>query len=132
MMIYFLPRLLGGWIILPLFLFASAAHADAKETQGWTDGIDFIAKRGVTIVETNEGPALIVLETAFDTDPTAQLLLRLGRDGQPDQRAHLGQLSMTKGLQVFEVPGQIDLNAFNEIHIINGRDGRHIGVAEIR
>lgn len=113
-------------------LFAPLASADTKDVNGWSDEIGYIAKRGVTVIETNDGPALIVLETEFDADPDADLWVKLGRDGRVDQEMSLGKLSMIRGLQVFEVPGQINLEAFNELHIINGQDGQPIGAAELR
>ncbi|MFG5383064.1 MULTISPECIES: hypothetical protein [unclassified Yoonia] len=109
-----------------------ATQADQTDAGRWSEQINYIAEHGVSVINTGNGPALIVLETALGPDVDADLRLHLGKDGVANPAANLGRLAKIRGLQVFEAPASIDISDFNELHIWNADVGAPIGFAPLR
>ena len=113
-------------------LFPALATADQIDAGHWSEQMNYITERGVSVINTGNGPALIVLETALGPEVDSDLRLHLGKDGVANPAADLGRLAKIRGLQVFEAPASIDISDFNELHIWNADVGARVGIAPLR
>ena len=114
------------------WLIPAVVHADQTDAGRWTEQINYITEHGVSVIDTGNGPALIVLETALGPDMDGNLRLHLGKDGVANPAADLGRLAKIRGLQVFEAPASINISEFNELHIWSVDLGRPVGIAPLR
>lgn len=113
-------------LIVPLF-----AQADDHLLSQFSHTINHINAHGVSVVRASDGGNLVVIETDFNTNHTAELRLLLGRDGTFTREADLGALARVTGLQVFKAPPDMNIAQFSEVHIWSPQHDVVVGVAPL-
>lgn len=115
-----------------LALSAPAFALSEDERSALARSVDYIADHGVSVVQSTDGGSLVILQTAFDDDVTADLRVVLGNGGMFAPEADLGQLAQITGLQVLKAPATVDVNQFDELHVLDRETNSLIGVAPLR
>lgn len=110
----------------------AVASGDEGATGSWSEHVNFITERGVSVVQSDAGGNMIVLETVPSPDSAVNVHVVLGKDGVADPGADLGKLRDMRGLQVFKAPNTMDMSRFNEIYLWNADRNAAIGVVPIR
>jgi hypothetical protein len=109
---------------------ASADQATAATATGtFTGANDHITTGGVSVVRTENGGAVVILDTNFSLDGAPDPSVGFGVDGEYIAATDLGELGENTGLQAFAVPASVDVDAFNEIYIWCDEFNVSLGVA---
>ena len=99
---------------------ASAAPADAVSTtvkSGSFEGRnDHVTTGGVSIVKTSSG-YVAVLEGDFSLDGAPAPTLGFGKNGKFDEKTEFTKLGSISGLQVYQIPGNINPSNFTEFYV---------------
>jgi len=87
----------------------------------------FTVNGGVLAANDGVGQRRLVLTDTFQTNRGQELVVFLRSDG--GQLISLGELQSVSGAQDFLIPGQLDLNTFNEVQIRDVAFDTHFGSA---
>lgn len=114
------------------FAFAAPAFADTVAAQGTFIGAsDHITTGGVSIVKTDNGGTIVILDTNFSLDGAPDPSVGFGKDGQFVPASDIGKLTKINGLQVYVVPASINVDDFNEVYIWCEKFAVPLGVADL-
>lgn len=94
---------------------STTSKANTKQTGAFV-GVDHPTLGNAHVV-TNEGKNYLVLDDAFQSDEGPDLFVLLHRSQVPQSYAEtdyvsLGRLQKVKGMQVYEIPADVDPSAF--------------------
>ncbi len=94
---------------------SASNSAQAKQTGAFV-GVDHPTLGNAHVI-TNEGKNYLVLDDAFQSDDGPDLFVLLHRSQVPQSYAEtdyvsLGRLQNVKGMQVYEIPADVDLSTF--------------------
>lgn len=123
-------KLLTSVTVAACFLVPAAVQADTHSGQ-FTGASDHITTGGVTVVETADGGAVLILDSDFSLDGAPDPRVGFGSDGEYAAEADIGALGELAGLQVYIVPANIDASSYNEVYIWCRQFNVPLGVASI-
>lgn len=109
---------------------ASAGETPVKGS--FTGANDHITTGGVSIIKTENGGAVVILDTNFSLDGAPAPSVGFGKDGKYVKAADLGELENNTGLQVFVVPASVNVDDFNEVYIWCDQFDVSLGVALLK
>lgn len=116
---------------------ANAAQADGHGTsQVVTSGTfegrsDHVTTGGVSIIKTASG-YVAVLENDFSLDGAPDPTLGFGNNGSFDTKTIFTKLESINGLQVYAIPANVDVSAFNEFYVWCAEFSVPLGVAALQ
>lgn len=116
---------------------ANAAQADGHGTsQVVTSGTfegrsDHVTTGGVSIIKTASG-YVAVLENDFSLDGAPDPTLGFGNNGSYDTKTTFTKLESINGLQVYAIPANVDVSAFNEFYVWCAEFSVPLGVAALK
>lgn len=111
---------------------AAPTFADTIAAKGtFTGASDHITTGGVSIVKTDNGGTVVILDTNFSLDGAPDPSVGFGVDGQFVPASDIGKLTNINGLQVYVVPASINVDDFNEVYIWCEKFAVPLGVAEL-
>lgn len=96
---------------------AIASAGETVATGTFTGENDHITTGGVSVVTTENGGTVVILDTNFSLDGAPAPSVGFGKDGVYVAASDLGTLEENTGLQVFVVPEGVDVADFNEVYI---------------
>lgn len=112
--------------------FATPAIADKIAASGtFAGGSDHIKTGGVSIVKTDAGATVVILDQNFSLDGALNPTVGFGKDGKFVTASLLGDLQNKDGLQVYVVPAGVNSADFNEIYIWCDEFSVPLGVATL-
>ncbi|MEM7722939.1 MAG: DM13 domain-containing protein [Pseudomonadota bacterium] len=123
-------KLLSPVVAAGCFLLPAVAQADTHSGQ-FTGASDHITTGGVTVVETADGGAVLILDSDFSLDGAPDPRVGFGMDGEYTAEADVGALGELTGLQVYIVPANIDAASYNEVYIWCRQFNVPLGVAPL-
>ena len=98
--------------------FATPAIADKIAASGtFAGGSDHINTGGVSIVKTDAGATVVILDQNFSLDGALNPTVGFGKDGKFVTASLPGDLQNKDGLRVYVVPAGVNSADFNEIYI---------------
>jgi hypothetical protein len=109
-----------------------AAADDTAAAGSFTGANDHITTGGVSIVKTENGGAVVILDTNFSLDGAPDPSVGFGKDGKYVKASDLGDLIELNGLQVFVVPASVNVDDFNEVYIWCDEFNVSLGVASLK
>lgn len=118
-------------LAIAAFTFAAPAVADTVATGTFTGANDHITTGGVSIVKTENGGTLVILDTNFSLDGAPDPSVGFGKDGQFVPASDLGDLVNINGLQAYVVPANVNVDDFNEVYIWCDKFNVSLGVADL-
>lgn len=108
-----------------------ATQADVTSSGTFTGASDHVTTGNVSIFKTEDGGALVILDSNFSLDGAPDPRVALGKDGEYAPLSDLGILQNLGGAQVYKVPASINVDDFNEVYIWCLKFGVPLGVAEL-
>jgi len=108
---------------------SSAGETGVKGT--FTGANDHITTGGVTVVKTEGGGAVVILDADFSLDGAPDPSVGFGIDGEYIKASDLGDLVNINGLQAYVVPASVNVDDFNEVYIWCDQFDVSLGVAEL-
>lgn len=115
-MTHFLKTLSAAAIAVVAFSTPALADRIAASST-FKSASDHITTGGVSIVKTDAGATVVILDKNFSLDGAPDPTLGFGKDGKFVKASLLGDLQNKEGLQIYVVPAGIDSTDFNEIYI---------------
>lgn len=109
---------------------SSAEEVAVKGT--FTGANDHITTGGVTVVKTEGGGAIVILDTDFSLDGAPDPSVGFGKDGEYVKASDLGDLVNFGGLQAYVVPASVNVDDFNEVYIWCDEFSVSLGVASLK
>lgn len=100
-------------------------------TGSFTGANDHITTGGVTVVKTQGGGAVVILDRDFSLDGAPDPKVGFGKNGTYAEATDLGALTMNDGMQVFVVPAHINVDDFNEVYIWCAQFAVSLGMAPL-
>jgi len=118
-------------LVAATFTAPLAAQADVVSGGTFTGASDHITTGNVSIFKTDDGGALVILDSNFSLDGAPDPRVGFGKDGTFVPVSDLGPLQDLGGTQVYKVPASVNLDDFNEVYIWCLKFGVPLGVAEL-
>lgn len=88
---------------------AVGASAETAPYSGQFSGrSDHITTGGVSIMKTENGGSVLILGADFSLDGAPDPSVALGLDGKYDAATNLGAMTKINGMQVYEIPDDLD------------------------
>ena len=126
---------LAGIVFAAIAAFSVATPATAGDkiaaSGSFVGASDHITTGGVTIVKTDEGGAIVILDKSFSLDGAPDPKVGFGKDGEYVAASDLGALTNKDGLQAYVVPAGINVDEFNEVYIWCEKFSVPLGVATL-
>jgi len=122
----------AAFFAISSFAASSASAGETATTGSFTGANDHITTGGVSIVKTENGGAVVILDTNFSLDGAPAPSVGFGKDGKYVKAADLGELENNTGLQVFVVPASVNVDDFNEVYIWCDQFDVSLGVASLK
>ena len=85
----------------------------------------------VTIRKTDDG-VVVVLEEDFEFDGAPDPKLGFGKDGRYDRASQVSHLGSNKGRQVYEIPGHVEPEVYNEFYVWCEKYNVPLGIADLQ
>lgn len=124
-----LSKIAVAGLVAATFSAPLAAQADVVSGGTFTGASDHITTGNVSIFKTNDGGALVILDSNFSLDGAPDPRVGFGKDGVFAPISDLGPLQDLGGTQVYKVPASVNLDDFNEVYIWCLKFGVPLGVA---
>ncbi len=86
----------------------------------------------VTIIKTDAGGAVVILDKDFVLDGAPDPRVGFGKNGKYDKSTDLGKLEKIKGLQAYVVPASVNPADYNEVYIWCRKFSVPLGVAKVK
>lgn len=109
-----------------------ASAGDVAATGSFAGTNDHVTTGGVTIVKTENGGAVVILDANFSLDGAPDPSVGFGKDGTFVKATDLGALTQNTGLQVFVVPASVNVDDFNEVYIWCEQFNVSLGIASLK
>ena len=130
-------KMLQNLIVAVVLVFAAAVTpATAADTTvaakgTFTGASDHITTGGVSVIKTANGGAIVILDSDFSLDGAPDPRVGFGKDGEYVGATDLGILAHNTGMQVFIVPGTVNVDDFNEVYIWCRKFSVPLGLASL-
>ena len=122
----------GAALIAATLLMPITAQADEVFATGtFTGASDHITTGSVSIVKTENGGAIVILDKNFSLDGAPDPRVGFGKDGHFVEASDLGALTNKDGLQAYVVPVSVNVEDFNEVYIWCEKFSVPLGVASV-
>ena len=109
------------------------ASAESGFYSGTFTGLsDHITTGSVSIMKTENGGSVLILGADFSLDGAPDPSVGLGKDGVYEHATNLGNMTKINGMQVYEIPDNLDWSAYNEVYIWCEKFTVPLGVASIK